>query len=235
MTTARTRPCEAEAIRSARGAACTVRQQRWVLAATILASTIAYVDESVVNVALPAIGRDLAASPAALQWVINAYTLCLAAFLLVGGAAGDRLGRRRIFIAGVALFGLASLGCGLSRDTRAADRRAGGCRASARRCSFPVRWPSSARPFPRANAAAPSAPGRASPPSPPPSARCWAAGSSITCPGRRSFSSTRCSASPPSGSPGAVCRKASIPRRRPASTGRAHCWPSPAWPAWPSA
>jgi EmrB/QacA subfamily drug resistance transporter len=93
-----------------------VRQQRWVLAATILASTIAYVDESVVNVALPAIGRDLAASPASLQWVINAYTLCLAAFLLVGGAAGDRLGRRRVFIAGVALFGVASLACGLSRE-----------------------------------------------------------------------------------------------------------------------
>jgi EmrB/QacA subfamily drug resistance transporter len=116
MTAIRTRPCEAEAIRAARGATCTVRQQRWVLAATILASTIAYVDESVVNVALPAIGRDLSASPAALQWVINAYTLCLAAFLLVGGAAGDRLGRRRVFIAGVALFGAASLACGLSRE-----------------------------------------------------------------------------------------------------------------------
>jgi EmrB/QacA subfamily drug resistance transporter len=116
MTAIRTRPCEAEAIRSARGAACTVRQQRWVLAATILASTISFVDESVVNVALPAIGRDLAASPAALQWVINAYTLCLAAFLLVGGAAGDRLGRRRVFVAGVALFGFASLACGLSRE-----------------------------------------------------------------------------------------------------------------------
>jgi EmrB/QacA subfamily drug resistance transporter len=116
VITARARPCEAEAIRSARGAACTVRQQRWVLAATILASTISFVDESVVNVALPAIGRDLSASPAALQWVINAYTLCLAAFLLVGGAAGDRLGRRRVFIAGVALFGFASLACGLSRE-----------------------------------------------------------------------------------------------------------------------
>jgi EmrB/QacA subfamily drug resistance transporter len=116
MTAIRTRPCETEAIRSTRGVACTARQQRWVLAATILASTIAYVDESVVNVALPAIGRDLAASPASLQWVINAYTLCLAAFLLVGGAAGDRLGRRRVFIAGVALFGAASLACGLSRE-----------------------------------------------------------------------------------------------------------------------
>src|SRR5260370_30027286 len=117
MITTRARPCEAEAIRAARGATCTVRQQRGDLAATILASTIAYVDESVGNVALPAIGRDLSASPAALQWVINAYTLCLAAFLLVGGAAGDRLGRRGVFIAGVALFGAASLGCGLSRDT----------------------------------------------------------------------------------------------------------------------
>ena len=116
MTAIRTRPCEAEAIRAARGATCTVRQQRWVLAATILASTIAYVDESVVNIALPAVGRDLSASPAALQWVINAYTLCLAAFLLVGGAAGDRLGRRRVFIAGVALFGAASLACGLSHE-----------------------------------------------------------------------------------------------------------------------
>jgi EmrB/QacA subfamily drug resistance transporter len=116
MTAIRTRPCEAEAIRSTHGATCTARHQRWVLAATILASTISFVDESVVNVALPAIGGDLAASPAALQWVINAYTLCLAAFLLVGGAAGDRLGRRRVFIAGVALFGFASLACGFSRE-----------------------------------------------------------------------------------------------------------------------
>lgn len=92
----------------------TPAQKRWVLAATILASVISYTDESVVNIALPAIGRDLAASPATLQWVINVYTLCLAAFLLVGGAAGDRFGRRRVFIAGVILFSVASLGCGLS-------------------------------------------------------------------------------------------------------------------------
>src|SRR6266851_6285471 len=117
MITARSGPCEAEAIRSTRGAApCAAHQKRWVLAATILASTIAYVDESVVNIALPVIGRDLSAAAATLQWVINAYTLCLAAFLLVGGAAGDRLGRRRVFIAGVVLFAVASLGCGLARD-----------------------------------------------------------------------------------------------------------------------
>jgi EmrB/QacA subfamily drug resistance transporter len=118
MTVARTRPCDAAVIDAARGeAACTAGQRRWVLAATILASTIAYVDESVVNVALPTIGRDLAASPAILQWVINAYTLCLSAFLLLGGAAGDRLGRRRIFIMGVAVFAAASLVCGLARTT----------------------------------------------------------------------------------------------------------------------
>lgn len=117
MITARARPCDEQAIRSARGeAACAAAQKRWVLAATILASVISYIDESVVNVALPAIARDLTASAATLQWVINANTLCLAAFLLVGGAAGDRLGRRRIFITGVIVFAAASLACGLSCD-----------------------------------------------------------------------------------------------------------------------
>src|SRR5260221_10490922 len=117
MTTVRARPSPAAIVHATRGEVeCTIVQRRWVLAATILASVISYVDESVVNVALPAIGRNLAASPAVLQWVINAYTLCLAAFLLVGGAAGDRFGRRRIFVAGLLLFGVASLGCGLSRD-----------------------------------------------------------------------------------------------------------------------
>ena len=90
----RARPCDEQAIRSTRGAAeCTAREPRWVLVATILASVIAYIDESVVNVALPAIAKDLATSVAMIQWVINAYTLCLAAFLLIGGAAGDQLGR----------------------------------------------------------------------------------------------------------------------------------------------
>jgi MFS family permease len=75
-------------IRSSRGSAdCTARERRWVRAAAILASVIAYIDESVVNVALPAIAKDLASSVAVIQWVINAYTLCLAAFLLMGGAA----------------------------------------------------------------------------------------------------------------------------------------------------
>lgn len=117
MTTVRVRPSPDAIVHATRGAVdCPVIQKRWVLAATVLASAIAYIDESVVNVALPAVGRDLAAPAAILQWVINAYTLCLAAFLLVGGAAGDRLGRRRVFIAGIALFGLASLLCGLAHE-----------------------------------------------------------------------------------------------------------------------
>src|SRR5207302_10472154 len=83
----------------------------FVLATTILASSLAFVDASVVNVGLPAIGRRLSADAGALQWVINAYLLPLSALLLLGGAAGDRFGRRRMLVAGVSLFGLASLAC----------------------------------------------------------------------------------------------------------------------------
>jgi EmrB/QacA subfamily drug resistance transporter len=111
----RARPCDEQAIRSARGIAdCTARERRWVLVAAILASVIAYIDESVVNVALPAIAENLATSLAVVQWVINAYTLCLAAFLLVGGAAGDRIGRRRVFVVGITIFAIASVWCGLA-------------------------------------------------------------------------------------------------------------------------
>ena len=83
----------------------------WTLTTCILASSLAFVDGSVVNVALPAIGHDLGAGAAALQWTLNAYLLPLSALLLVGGAAGDRLGRRRLLIAGIVLFALASLAC----------------------------------------------------------------------------------------------------------------------------
>lgn len=115
MINPRARPCDEQAIRSSRGTAdCTARERRWVLVAAVLASVIAYIDESVVNVALPAIAKDLATSVAVIQWVINAYTLCLAAFLLVGGAAGDQIGRRRVFVIGIAIFAIASVWCGLS-------------------------------------------------------------------------------------------------------------------------
>ena len=84
---------------------------RWTLAACILASSLAFIDGSVVNVALPAIGADLHAGPAALQWTINAYLLPLSALLLLGGAAGDRFGRRRLLIGGIVLFAVASILC----------------------------------------------------------------------------------------------------------------------------
>jgi EmrB/QacA subfamily drug resistance transporter len=90
------------------------RQSRMVLATTILASSLAFVDGSVVNVGLPAIGRDLRASGAGLSWIVNGYLLPLSALLLLGGAAGDRFGRRRLLMLGVALFALASLACVLA-------------------------------------------------------------------------------------------------------------------------
>ena len=86
------------------------------LATSILASSLAFVDGSVVNVGLPAIGRDLHASAADLQWTINAYLLPLSALLLLGGALGDRFGPGRLLTLGVALFGLASAGCALAPD-----------------------------------------------------------------------------------------------------------------------
>jgi EmrB/QacA subfamily drug resistance transporter len=96
---------------------CAASAKLWVLLATILASSIAYVDESVVNVALPAIETDLSASVAVIQWLINAYTLTLSSLLLVGGAAGDRFGRRRLFILGISIFAAASIWCGISLNT----------------------------------------------------------------------------------------------------------------------
>ncbi len=117
MINPKARPCEQLLARSVGGGPnCTKRQQRWVLAAAVLGSTMAYVDESVVNVALPAMEKDLSASLAAMQWVVNAYTLSLAALLLTGGAAGDRFGRRKIFAIGITIFGVTSLGCGFASN-----------------------------------------------------------------------------------------------------------------------
>lgn len=89
---------------------------RWVLAAAVLGSSMALLDGTVVNVALPTIGRDLGTSLAGLQWTVTAYTLTLAGLILIGGSLGDRLGRRRIFLIGVVWFALASALCGLSLD-----------------------------------------------------------------------------------------------------------------------
>ncbi len=87
---------------------------RWVLAATVLGSSMAFLDSTVVNVALPAIGRDLHASLGGLQWTVTGYTLTLAGLILLGGSLGDRLGRRKVFLIGVVWFALASAACGFA-------------------------------------------------------------------------------------------------------------------------
>ncbi|MGH3873202.1 MAG: MFS transporter [Pseudonocardiaceae bacterium] len=87
---------------------------RWVLLATIAGSGMAMLDATVVNIALPSIGRDLGAGFGTLQWIINAYTLTLAALILLAGALGDHFGRRRVFVIGVVWFAVASLLCGLA-------------------------------------------------------------------------------------------------------------------------
>ncbi|MFL6702471.1 MAG: MFS transporter [Paraburkholderia graminis] len=90
------------------------RRKRLALAATILGSSMAFIDGSVVNVALPAIQSELGASVAAMQWIINAYLLFLGSLVLVGGSMGDKLGHRTVFIVGIAVFTLASAACGLA-------------------------------------------------------------------------------------------------------------------------
>jgi EmrB/QacA subfamily drug resistance transporter len=87
---------------------------RWVLFATVLGSSVAALDGSVVNIALPTIGRDLGADVAGLQWIVNGYLLSLGALILLGGSLGDRFGRRRVFVWGVILFAAASVLCGLA-------------------------------------------------------------------------------------------------------------------------
>jgi EmrB/QacA subfamily drug resistance transporter len=112
MSTAIAAPCDGgtAALQSARR--CPHRG--WTLAASILASSLSFVDGSVVNVALPAIGAGLHAHASGLQWTVNGYLLPLSALLLLGGAAGDRFGRRRLFLAGIALFALASALCAMA-------------------------------------------------------------------------------------------------------------------------
>ncbi|MDH2429589.1 MFS transporter [Sphaerisporangium sp. TRM90804] len=87
---------------------------RWVLFVTVLGSGMAFLDGTVVNVALPKLGEDLGASMSGLQWTVNAYTLTLAGLILLGGSLGDRFGRRKVFVVGVAWFALASALCGLA-------------------------------------------------------------------------------------------------------------------------
>ncbi|MEU8029674.1 MFS transporter [Streptomyces sp. NPDC049099] len=89
-------------------------QGKWILLTTVLGSSMAMLDSTVVNVALPRIGRDLDASLAALQWTVNAYMVTLAGLILLGGSLGDDFGRRKVFVLGVVWFAAASLLCGLA-------------------------------------------------------------------------------------------------------------------------
>ncbi len=108
-------PCD-EVVIAAKGptAPCTKERGRWILAATILGSSMVFIDGTVVNVALPALQANLSATSVDVQWVVESYALFLAALLLLGGSLGDHFGRRRIYAIGVMLFALASVWCGLA-------------------------------------------------------------------------------------------------------------------------
>src|SRR5213593_1619891 len=108
-------PCDEGVITSKKATGpCSKIKRRWTLAATILGSSMVFIDGTVVNVALPALQKNLGASVTDVQWVIEAYTLFLAALLLLGGSLGDEFGRKKIYAIGVAVFALASVWCGLA-------------------------------------------------------------------------------------------------------------------------
>ena len=107
-------PCDEAAIRSGVDGRTDAGAGRWVLAATILGSSLAFIDSTVVNVALPALQSALDATLAEIQWVVESYALTLAALLLTGGSLGDLRGRRTVFAGGVFIFAAASAWCGLS-------------------------------------------------------------------------------------------------------------------------
>lgn len=91
---------------------------RWVIVASVLASSMAFIDGTIVTVALPDIQGEFGAPASSVQWIVEAYALLVAALILVGGALGDRLGRRRVFVAGTAIFAISSAACGLAPDIR---------------------------------------------------------------------------------------------------------------------
>src|SRR4029434_2976971 len=108
-------PCDEGVVLSSPGAVpCTQEAEPWILAATILGSSMAFIDGTAVNVALPALQQSFRATVLDVQWVVESYSLFLAALLLVGGAMGDRFGRRLVFCWGVALVAAGWIACGLA-------------------------------------------------------------------------------------------------------------------------
>ncbi len=131
------------------------RPQRLTLVATILASTVVFLDATVVNVALPAMQRDLGMGLAGQQWVVEAYLLALVSLMLVGGSLGDHFGRRRIFSIGLAGFGVTSVLCALAPSTGVLIAMRGiqglaGALTSALWIRDPKRKPDAVPPTPRA-------------------------------------------------------------------------------------
>jgi MFS family permease len=111
-------PCDEALILSGSCNGRTPKGGGWILATTILGSSLAFIDGTVVNVALPALQSALGATISELQWVVEAYALLLAALLTTGGALGDLYGRRKVFTAGVAVFSAASAWCRLAPNIR---------------------------------------------------------------------------------------------------------------------
>jgi EmrB/QacA subfamily drug resistance transporter len=110
-------PCDEAILRSAdAGAPCAAQAERWILAATILGSSMAFIDSTVVNVALPALQTSLHGTVIDMQWVVESYGLFLGALILVGGSLGDLFGRRLMFLVGVGIFAAASIVCGLASN-----------------------------------------------------------------------------------------------------------------------
>src|SRR5712692_2648407 len=109
-------PCDAAIPSSADAVPCRADAKPWILAATILGSSMAFIDGTVVNVALPAMQASFHATVVDVQWVVESYGLFLGALILVGGSLGDLFGRRRIFVVGVAIFAVASAGCGIASN-----------------------------------------------------------------------------------------------------------------------
>src|SRR5215831_7508292 len=107
-------PCDEAEIRAGLPDPRCAQNGPWVLAATILGSSMAFIDGTVVNVALPALQSSLHATVSQVQWVVESYALLLSSLLLLGGSLGDLYGRAKVFTLGVVLFALASAACGLA-------------------------------------------------------------------------------------------------------------------------
>src|SRR5882724_6811960 len=116
MTSVAKFPCDQAVMLAGRSDSACAGRGAWVLAATILGSSMAFIDGTVVNVALPALQADLHATIADVQWIVESYALLLAALLLTGGSLGDLYGRRKVFLIGVALFSMASAWAGVAQS-----------------------------------------------------------------------------------------------------------------------